>query len=64
MESLIVVTTSPPGCRSRVISFQNGSGASMGSVPERTASSAFSISVVPYVCEAYPVTGAYSGPSR
>lgn len=57
-----MVTTSPPGCRLRVISFQRGNGASIESVPERTGSSAFSIRVVPYVCEAYPVTGAYSGP--
>ncbi len=60
----MVVTTSPPGCRPRVNSFQKGSGASSESVPESTASSAFSISVVPYVCEAYPVTGAHSGPCR
>ena len=31
-------------------------------MPARTGSSAFSTSVVPYVCEAYPVTVAYSGP--
>ncbi len=52
IDALTVVTTSPPGWRPRVNSFQKGSGASSGSVPESTSSSAFSSSVVPYVCEA------------
>lgn len=52
IESLTVVTTLPPGCWLRVISFHSGNGASIESVPDRTESSAFSIRVVPYVCEA------------
>ncbi len=47
IEALIVVTTSPPGSRPRVRPFRSGSGASIGSVPARTASSASSTSVVP-----------------
>ncbi|CAM5375685.1 hypothetical protein STANM337S_01661 [Streptomyces tanashiensis] len=34
----------------------------MGSVPARISSSACSTIVVPYVWEAYPVSGAYNGP--
>src|SRR5690606_18514607 len=59
----IVVSTCPPALRERVKSFHSGSGASAGSVPERIPSSACSSSVVPYSCEAQPVTGAYNGPS-
>ena len=62
MVGLMVVTTSPPGCRRRLRSFQNGSAVSVGSVPASTPSSVLSTSVVPYVCEEYPVTGAYTGP--
>lgn len=52
IEALMVVATLPPGCWARVSSFQSGKGASIESVPERMPSSAFSIRVVPYVCEA------------
>ncbi|CAM5321660.1 hypothetical protein SVIOM74S_02532 [Streptomyces violarus] len=57
------MTTSPPEFRARVKSLHSGNGASLGSVPDRTPSSAFSRSVVPYNWEAKPVTGAYNGPS-
>ncbi|CAM5583816.1 hypothetical protein SFUMM280S_00710 [Streptomyces fumanus] len=60
----IVVTTSPPGLGAPVTSCHSGSGASSGSAPDSTPSAACSSSVVPYSCEAKPVTGAYSGPSR
>ncbi|MGX1404992.1 hypothetical protein RKD40_002605 [Streptomyces ambofaciens] len=58
----IVVTTSPPGLWAPVTSFHSGSGASIGSAPDSSPSSACSRSVVPYACEAKPVTGAYIGP--
>ncbi len=58
-----VVTTCPPALRARVKSFHSGNGASIGSAPDSTPSSACSRSVVPYGWEAKPVTGAYIGPS-
>lgn len=58
-----VVTTSPPKGRERVRSFHSGNPDSIGSVPDRTSSSECSRKVVPYSCEAKPVTGAYNGPS-
>ncbi|GDY62823.1 hypothetical protein SAV14893_022160 [Streptomyces avermitilis] len=58
-----VVTTLPPGFRSRETPFHKGSSDSIGSVPARMPSAAFSRPVVPYTCEAKPVTGAYRGPS-
>ena len=62
--SWMVVTTEPPALRSRVMSFHSGRKESSGSLPSRTESSACSRNVVPYTCEAKPVTGAYNGPSR
>lgn len=59
----MVVSTSPPALRERVNSFHSGSGCSTGAAPDSTASSVASSSVVPYSCEAKPVTGAYNGPS-
>lgn len=58
-----VVTTWPPGLRSRTATpFHSGNGVSSGFVPDRTPSSVCSSRVVPYTCEAKPVTGAYIGP--
>ncbi len=59
----IVVSTWPPGLRDRVNSFHIGRGASSGAAPDSSPSSVRSSSVVPYSCEAKPVTGAYNGPS-
>ncbi|CAM5328070.1 hypothetical protein SALBM311S_06127 [Streptomyces alboniger] len=58
-----VVTTSPPGFRARVTSFHSGNGDSIGSAPDRTPSCVCSRRLVPYSCEAKPVTGANIGPS-
>lgn len=58
-----MVSTSPPALLERVNSFHSGSGCSTGAAPDSTASSVASSSVVPYSCEAKPVTGAYNGPS-
>ncbi len=58
-----VVATSPPAFWERVKSFHSGNGDSIGSAPDSTESSECSRRAVPYSCEAYPVTGAYNGPS-
>lgn len=59
----MVVAAFPPPGRPRARSYQSGKADRPGSVPDRTASSARSTKLVPYVCEEKPVTGAYSGPS-
>ncbi len=53
-----VMAAFPPAGRPRARSYQSGNADSPGSVPDRTASSARSTKLVPYVWEEKPVTGA------